>query len=419
MTVLRSPMLCMLQSNSNYSHYNKLKTEIVALLPKCSSSRAGRHSRVGAAWSLTEVTTFRGQLGRCSRKEHARQVYKGLPRASADSQPRAGSVSTGCSPADVVEGCWSVVIPTYNRLPILNKCLQALEGQRLSAEHGLSEYEVVVVDDGSTDGTVEALSGVEGAMPFSKVKLFKQQHAGATEARNLGIRKAKGSVIVFIDSDMVVTDTFLSSHAKALHESRRNAEDDSAFSYGRVVNTANFEEPTSEPFKLTDYSAAFFATGNVAIPRSRLLNCGISLEHGGPFDALFSEYGWEDLELGERLRQRGARIVQCPQAVGFHYHPAFTLEQLPARLDQEAQRGRNAVKFFRLHPNLNVRLMCQLTWFHQGLWQLLTLFGLVNEHSLRPVLKYLVAHGKAEVAEALLSPVYNSHYMRAMEQVVP
>lgn len=46
----------------------------------------------------------------------------------------------------------------------------------------------------------------------------------ATLGRREGIRKAKGSVIVFIDSDMVVTDTFLSSHAKALHESRRNAE---------------------------------------------------------------------------------------------------------------------------------------------------------------------------------------------------
>ena len=52
----------------------------------------------------------------------------------------------------------------------------------------------------------------------------------------------------------------------------------------------------------------------------------------------YAEYvAFAQQELGERLRQRGARIVQCPQAVGFHYHPAFSMEQLPSRLDQEAQ----------------------------------------------------------------------------------
>ena len=101
---------------------------------------------------------------------------------------------------------------------------------------------MVVVDDGSTDGTVETLVNQEAR--YSKVRLFQQEHAGATEARNLGmkyfaclidlmdqaglsvvtiwlgIRQAKGSVIVFIDSDMVVTETFLSSHAKALRDSQ-------------------------------------------------------------------------------------------------------------------------------------------------------------------------------------------------------
>lgn len=86
--------------------------------------------------------------------------------------------------------------------------------------------------------------------------------------------------------------------------------------YGRVVNTNRFDEPTVERFKLTDMSAAFFATGNVAIARARLLEV-VEAEgaNSGPFDALFDEYGWEDLELGERLRTMGSRIVQCPEAV--------------------------------------------------------------------------------------------------------
>jgi hypothetical protein len=84
-----------------------------------------------------------------------------------------------------------------------------------------------------------------------------------------------------------------------------------------VVNTSRFDEPTLERFKLTDMSAAFFATGNVAIARARLLEVAEAEgADSGPFDvSLFNEYGWEDLELGERLRTTGARIVQCPEAV--------------------------------------------------------------------------------------------------------
>ena len=74
------------------------------------------------------------------------------------------------------------------------------------------------------------------------------------------------------------------------------------FTYGRVVNTDNFDDPTAEPFKVTDMSAAFFATGNVAISHQQLMAAGTE---DGPFDTDFSEYGWEDLELGERLKLRG------------------------------------------------------------------------------------------------------------------
>ena len=57
--------------------------------------------------------------------------------------------------------------------------------------------------------------------------------------------------------------------------------DDRAFTYGRVVNTANFDDPTAEPFKVTDYSAAFFATGNVAIAKRRLLEVGMHANQFG------------------------------------------------------------------------------------------------------------------------------------------
>ena len=150
---------------------------------------------------------------------------------------------------------------------------------------------------------------------------YQERNGGAAAARNTGVAAARGEVVVFIDSDLVVAaPNFLSAHTAALRRAFEADGDRRAFTYGRVVNSTNFDEPTTERFKLTDLSAAFFATGNVAIARARLLEveeAGAAADGGGgPFDAdLFDAYGWEDLELGERLRATGTRIVQCPEAV--------------------------------------------------------------------------------------------------------
>jgi glycosyltransferase involved in cell wall biosynthesis len=154
----------------------------------------------------------------------------------------------------------SIVIPTYNRLPILSKCLLALEQQDFSTE----TYEIVVVDDGSTDETISWLNQEAANLPH--VQLFQRNHLGAAAARNFGVDRAQGDKIIFIDSDLVVTPTFLSAHTEAWQQAQQPLGHDRLFTYGLVINTANFEEPTAEPYKVTDYSAAYFATGNVMIP---------------------------------------------------------------------------------------------------------------------------------------------------------
>ena len=99
----------------------------------------------------------------------------------------------------------SVVIPTYNRLPILQMCLRALEAQRLEAP--LTGFEVVLVDDGSTDETVAWLTTKAAELPH--VRLIQQSHGGPAQGRNRGVENARGEVIVFIDSDLVVTPHLL------------------------------------------------------------------------------------------------------------------------------------------------------------------------------------------------------------------
>jgi glycosyltransferase involved in cell wall biosynthesis len=328
---------------------------------------------------------------------------------------------------------FSVVIPAYNRKPILEKCLRSLEHQQFDAG-AIAGYEVVVVDDGSTDGTVDWLQA--NAETFPHIRLFQQDHQGPAAARNLGVEKASGDTIIFIDSDLVVTEGFLQAHAEGLQrgqeaegrgqkaESRRqeaespqnsklsslsaqsatqNSPSSSptphsplpppppVFTYGRVINTANFDDPTAEPYKITDFSAAYFATGNVAIAR-------VWLEKAGLFDTRFQLYGWEDLELGVRLKQIGLTLIKCPDAVGYHWHPPFALNQLPNLIEKEIERGKMGVLFYQKHPTWNVRIMIQMTWIHRVLWGVLSLGGRLNERTMAPFLQWLIDRGKPQLA---------------------
>ncbi|HEY9893625.1 MAG TPA: glycosyltransferase [Candidatus Sericytochromatia bacterium] len=284
---------------------------------------------------------------------------------------------------------FSIVIPTYNRLPILEKCLLALEHQQLSSNSAIMGYEVVLVDDGSTDGTLEWLESHKEEFPH--VRSHSQDHMGPAAARNLGVEKATGDTIIFIDSDLVVTEQFLQAHADALVQGEKQLGSNKLFTYGAVINTCNFDNPTSEPYKITDFSAAYFATGNVAIARNWL-------EQAGLFDTRFQLYGWEDLELGVRLKQLGLKLIKCPEAVGYHWHPAFALEQIPRMIDQEIQRGRMGVLFYQKHPTLDVRLMIQMTLLHRILWGTLSLGGFLNERTMAPFLQYLINQGKPRLA---------------------
>ena len=298
----------------------------------------------------------------------------------------------------------SVVIPTYNRLPILQKNLAALETQKID-DNTIAGYEIVVVDDGSGDRTLTWLA--ENKAQLTRVKVFQQDHQGAAAARNLGVAKAQGDIIVFIDSDLVVTPTFLQSHANALLIGEREQKSDRLFTYGAVINTNNFTNPTAEPYKITDFSAAYFATGNVAIARKWL-------EKAGLFDLGFQLYGWEDLELGVRLKKLNLKLIKCPEAVGYHWHPAFDLGQIPKMIDQEIQRGKMGVVFYHKHPTFNVRMMIQMTVLHRVLWGILSLGGKLNEGTLKPVLRWLIERQQPQLAEQVARIFLNWYNVQAV-----
>jgi len=285
----------------------------------------------------------------------------------------------------------SVVIPTYNRLPILKKCLDSLENQILIEE--IYDYEIVIVDDGSTDGTVDWLE--KNIENFPHLRIFEQSHGGPALGRNLGVNKSNGDVIIFIDSDLVVDKFFLSNHLISLNRAWIKLGNRKCFTYGSVINTSNFNNPNSEPFKFQDLSWAYFATGNVAIDKK-------ILEKSGLFDTSFRLYGWEDLELGERLRYMGVKLIKCPKAIGFHWHPALSLDQIPKLIRIEKERAKMGLVFYRKHPTLRVRFIIQYTFIHRCLWEFLTLGGLINIKTLSPLLTFLIKNGRSRLAMELL-----------------
>ena len=300
----------------------------------------------------------------------------------------------------------SIVIPTYNRKPILKKCLKALENQVLN--ENISNYEVIVVDDGSTDGTTSWIRN--NSEELSHVVLYEQEHGGSALGRNLGVMKSKYEIIIFIDSDLIVLNDFISCHVnKLLVFWNKNIK--KCFTYGSVINTSNFTDPESEMYKLTDVSFAYFATGNVAISKELLLNVGL-------FDPSFSLYGWEDLELGERLKRIGTKLVKCPEAVGFHWHPPFSCGQIESLISQEKERARMALIFYKKHSNLRVRFMIQLTPIHILFWKIICLGGLISIKRLFPLLRFLVNSGRNRIALEILRIPLNLIYVKELRRLI-
>ena len=87
----------------------------------------------------------------------------------------------------------SVIVPVYNTEKYLEQCLNSILGQTLQ------EIEVICVDDGSTDGSVQMIERM--SLEDERLVLLKQKNAGGGAARNLGMEKAKGKYLMFLDSD--------------------------------------------------------------------------------------------------------------------------------------------------------------------------------------------------------------------------
>ena len=248
----------------------------------------------------------------------------------------------------------SVVVPTHNQAQLLEACLRSLKQQTV----GVDAYEIVVVDDASTDKTPDVIARAAGPVKIASIRF--PSNRGRSAARNAGIATASAPLIVFVDSDVVVETDFLQWH---LSTHRRFGP--GILCRGPVVLVHDLSAVPNGKKPVRASSPAYLDTANASVQKA-------ALEQAGRFDELFPGYGWEDFELGLRLKRAGIRRVFCPSAVAYHVQPLAKLESVERLLQKETERARSAVYFLRKHPSLETRLLIQATPLHRGLYWLLS-----------------------------------------------
>jgi len=269
--------------------------------------------------------------------------------------------------------CLSVVIPTRDRRRLLEQTLAALDRQR-----GLDEpFEVIVADDGSTDGTADWLHLAQfGGFALQQVTT---RPGGPARARNLAIRRAAAPRILLLGDDTIPVRDLLAAHLRA-------AAGREVAVQGRIDWDPS--RPVTDVMRfLAPAGPQFWFEGLVdggPVPFTAMLASNLSAPtrwfREEPFDERFTDACLEDTELAWRWQQRGWGAVYSAGAVCWHRHHYDRIEPF---LDRQRRAGRWARLAIAAHPELRWRLVLQpvafavvsaarlaLRWRRRDLWDL-------------------------------------------------
>lgn len=221
----------------------------------------------------------------------------------------------------------SIVIPTHNRRALLEKKLQALEGQT-------GAFEVIVVADGCTDDTPSFLNSYKPSYPF---RVIYSDGKGAAYARNRGAEEARGEIVLFSDDDVIPGSEFVQAHQES-HATPRTV------AVGRLVLPPQLKGIGAAELP---GPAVFWwnATGN-----NTSLSKALFEEVGGYDQERFSGYGGEDPDLGYRLKKAGARFVFVPSAEATHE----AWEHASNLLSKARKAGEAHMRVYRKHGDSSI-----------------------------------------------------------------
>lgn len=205
----------------------------------------------------------------------------------------------------------SIIIPTFNRLARLKIVITALEQQTIP----LDDFEVIVVSDGSSDGTDQYLQSYTQPL---KLRAYFQKNQGPAAARNLGVHQATGEIAIFLDDDVVPIPELVYEHLQ-LH-----AREEKLVVLGPMLTPPGIrlspwtqweQDMLMKQYKAMQKgewqpTARQFYTGNSSLSRHYI-------GESGGFNTSLRRA--EDVELAYRLETKGLRFYFHPQAIGYHY----------------------------------------------------------------------------------------------------
>lgn len=192
----------------------------------------------------------------------------------------------------------TVVVPTFNRRDLLADTLNALMDQDIPQD----EYEVIVVDNASSDDTTSLLREIAGSSPVAFTGIRSKRNRGPAVSRNVGVLNARGRIVAFTDSDCVPTRRWLKSLAAAFTDGVGAVQ-------GRTVARPDQTQPLFNHFIETLDFDGSYSTSNVAYLKEAIVG-------SGGFDPGCSY--WEDVDLGWRVHRARWRSVFSDDAEVYH-----------------------------------------------------------------------------------------------------
>lgn len=246
----------------------------------------------------------------------------------------------------------TITIASYQRRTALLRLLHALDDQ-LSADEVLRrDLEIVVVLDGSTDGSREEVERTSWVVP---TRVIWQPNRGLAAARNVGLAAAEGGLVWFLDDDLIPSPGLVERHREAHHPAEPRV----------VVGPCRIPPETGAPEPLLRWWNTFFEDLEAAggITRFDLFTAANAsapaelLTSVGGFDETFVTYGLEDYELGFRLLRKGIVLAFEPAATAWHPDIPTT----SVLVGRQRSIGLNAARFVQLHPDVVDILFKQAT----------------------------------------------------------